>query len=218
MTDEARIAAASPGRDRSDPVTRVRVQRPGIAFLLSQLGGQSSKRWSERLAGLGTEPREVMLFRFVALAEGKSQREVAQAIGLPASRIVALVDRLEARGWVERRRSADDRRSHALHVTPRGRALLQQLAALSAEHEAELAAGLDPAERTALVSLLERVAATQGLVMGVHPGFADPRADPMHGGHREEAASSGATPEPPSAGAIPEPPPAGTTTRIDDDG
>ena len=78
--------------------------RPGIGFLLSQLGGQSSKRWTERLDQLGLEPREVMVFRFVAMAEGRSQTEIARAIGLPASRIVALVDRLE--GGVEAIRAA----------------------------------------------------------------------------------------------------------------
>jgi DNA-binding MarR family transcriptional regulator len=161
-------------------MTRVRVQRPGIAFLLSQLGGQSSKRWTERLAPLGLEPREVMLFRFVALAEGRSQREVAQAIGLPASRIVGLVDRLEERGWVERRQSGDDRRTHALHVTDSGQALLERLAILSTEHEKEITAGLGPADRATLADLLGRIAASQGLAMGVHPGFADVRAHPGH--------------------------------------
>jgi DNA-binding MarR family transcriptional regulator len=152
--------------------------RPGIGFLLSQLGGQSSKRWSERLDRLGLEPREVMVFRFVATAEGRSQSEIARAIGLPASRIVALVDRLEERGWVERRASADDRRSHALHLTPRGRELFEQVAALSAEHEADLARSLTAEERATLLELLGRVAAEQGLVEGVHPGFSDPRGHP----------------------------------------
>lgn len=161
-------------------MTRVRMQQPGIAFLLSQLGGQSSKRWTERLAPLGLEPREVMLFRFVALAEGRSQREVAQAIGLPASRIVALVDRLEQRGWVERRQSGGDRRTHALHVTASGQALLARLATLSREHETELTAGLGAADRATLADLLGRIAATQGLAVGVHPGFADERAHPGH--------------------------------------
>jgi hypothetical protein len=54
--------------------------------------------WSKRLAAIGLEPREVVLFRFVALAEGRSQQDVTGAIGLPASRIVALVDGLEGRG------------------------------------------------------------------------------------------------------------------------
>src|SRR5258706_8365929 len=162
-------------------LTRVRAPRPGIAFLLSQLGGQSSKRWTERLARIGLEPREVMLFRFVALAEGRSQREVAQAIGLPASRIVGLVDRLEERGWVQRRPSTDDRRTHALHLTSSGRALLEQLAALPSEHEAQPTAGLHPTDQSTLAELLGRIAAMQGLAVGVHPGFADERAHPMHG-------------------------------------
>jgi DNA-binding MarR family transcriptional regulator len=156
-----------------------RTRNPGIGFLLAQLGGQSSKRWTDRLDRLGLEPREVMVFRFVALSEGRSQSEVARAIGLPASRIVALVDRLEARGWVERRISADDRRTHALHVTSTGHALIEEIAAISAEHEADLAAGLTVEERATLVELLGRIAAAQGLIEGVHPGFADPRAHPV---------------------------------------
>jgi DNA-binding MarR family transcriptional regulator len=159
-------------------MTDDRSRSPGIAFLLSQLGGHASRAWTNRLARLGLEPREVMLFRFVALAEGRSQRDVATAIGLPASRIVGLVDRLEAQGWVERRSSATDRRTHALHVTAAGRKVLDRVGAVSREHEAELTAGLDPAERTVLMGLLDRVARGQGLLEGVHPGFADPAADP----------------------------------------
>lgn len=154
-----------------------RVPTTGAAFLLSQLGGHSSRLWTRRLAAIGLEPREVMLFRHVALAEGRSQSEVAAAIGLPASRIVALVDRLEAQGWIERRTSPDDRRTRALHVTDTGRRVLARIRVVSAEHEAELTRGLAPAERDALVELLNRIAADQGLVEGVHPGFADPTAD-----------------------------------------
>src|SRR5258705_13175024 len=107
-------------------LTRVRAPRPGIAFLLSQLGGQSSKRWTERLPPIGLEPRAGMLFRFVALAEGRSQREVAQAIGLPASRIVGLVDRLEERGWGQRPPRTADRRAPAPPVTSSGPAPPEQ--------------------------------------------------------------------------------------------
>jgi DNA-binding MarR family transcriptional regulator len=171
-------------------MTDSRTRKPGIAFLLAQLGGQSSKRWSDRLDRLGLEPREVMVFRFVALAEGRSQSEVARAIGLPASRIVALVDRLEERGWVERRTSADDRRTHALHVTPTGQALIEQLAAISAEHEADLAGGLTAKEQATLLELLDRIAAAQGLIEGVHPGFADPRAHQRGGDDERDSASS----------------------------
>jgi DNA-binding MarR family transcriptional regulator len=153
------------------------ISRPGVAFLLSQLGGLSAREWQQRLARDGLEPREVMLFRFVARADGHSQREVAAAIGLPASRIVGLVDRLAERGWIERRSRAGDRRTRTLHVTAAGRAVLERIAAVSAEHEDALTRGIEPDERVTLRDLLERLADAQGLTAGVHPGFADARAE-----------------------------------------
>ena len=159
-------------------MTDTRLRRPGTAFLLSQLGGHSSRVWTKRLARLGLEPREVMLFRQVALAEGRSQREVARGIGLPDSRIVGLVDRMEARGWIERRPGSRDRRAHALHLTDAGRSVLARINEVSLEHEADLVRSLDAGERDTLRALLGRIAADQGLIEGVHPGFADRRADP----------------------------------------
>jgi DNA-binding MarR family transcriptional regulator len=155
-----------------------RLRSPGAAFLLSQLGGYSSRAWTVRLAKMGLEPREVMLFRHVALEEGKSQRAVATSIGLPASRIVAVVDRLEARGWIERRPTPGDRRARALHLTRKGRSMLARVMAASAEHETDLSRGLNATERQTLIDLLHRVAQEQGLIDGVHPGFSDARADP----------------------------------------
>ena len=158
-------------------MTDRRVRLPGAAFLISQLGGHSSRMWVRRLAGIGLEPRAVMLFRHVALNEGRSQREIAQAIGLPPSRIVALVDCLESMGWIERRRAGDDRRTNAIHLTDDGRVALEHIMAVSAEHEAELTRGLDQHQREELIELLRTMAVSQGLIEGVHPGFEDPDAD-----------------------------------------
>lgn len=158
-----------------------RVPKPGAAFLLSQLGGHSSRRWTARLAAIGLEPREVMLFRHVAAAEGRSQGDLAKAIGLPASRIVGLVDRLEVRGWIERRTSSADRRTRSLFLTATGRTVLDRIATVSSEHEAELTDGLDATDRKRLVKLLRRLASERGLIEGVHPGFADPSADQSGG-------------------------------------
>ncbi len=54
---------------------------------------------------------------------------------------------------------------------------LARIIAISAEHEADLTVGLDAQERELLIGLLQRVAENQGLVEGVHPDFADERAD-----------------------------------------
>jgi hypothetical protein len=55
--------------------------------------------------------------------------------------------------------------------------MLDRIMAVSADHEAELMSGLEPGQRFRLTELLLRVATAQGLVRGVHPGFADVEAD-----------------------------------------
>ena len=96
--------------------------------------------WTARLAAVGMEPREAMLLRHVALAD--SQQTVATLIGLPASRIVGIVDRLEARGWIERRTQGGDRRRRDLYLTPLGREALETIMAVGRDHEKEFTRGL----------------------------------------------------------------------------
>jgi hypothetical protein len=82
--------------------------------------------------------------------------------------VVALVDDLE-RGLAERRRDPVDRRAYALYLTPPGRELLAELERAADEDEAELLTALDGSERSQLISLLQRVAESQGLTAGFIP-------------------------------------------------
>lgn len=164
-------------RQASTPPADARLRVPGVAFLLSQLGYHSSRRWKVRLAPLGLDPRQVMVLRHLAADEGRSQQALGDALQIPPSRMVALVDALEQRGLLMRRPSPNDRRVRTLHLTNEGRQLLGELMELSVEHEQQLCRGLQPAERGQLLTLLNRLAAEQGLAEGVHPGAANPDPD-----------------------------------------
>lgn len=125
------------------------------------------------MARLDLDPREVVLLRHVAAAEGQSQQALAEALQIPASRMVALVDTLEQRGLLERQPIPADRRVRALHLSRDGRRALRKVMHASAEHEAQLCAPLDAREREQLIALLSRLAAEHGLATGVHPGVAE---------------------------------------------
>jgi DNA-binding MarR family transcriptional regulator len=91
--------------------------------------------------------------------------------------VVALVDDLEHRGLAERRRDPLDRRAYSLYLTPRGRDVLAELERIAEVHEVELLTALDASERSQLISLLQRVAESQGLAAGVHPSLAPHAGD-----------------------------------------
>lgn len=155
----------------TDARRRALFQGRGAAFLMSQIGAHSSRRWSERVQAIGLDSREVMLLWNVAIKEGRSQRELAEALGLPGSRVVALVDRLEAGGWLQRRQSTRDRRTRALHLTRKGHTLVDRIMDIAAAHEDDLTRGLRSRDRTDLVELLTRIARAQDLIPTSHPDF-----------------------------------------------
>jgi DNA-binding MarR family transcriptional regulator len=155
-------------------VARSSEERPfeTVGFLLSQLGFQGSRRFAERLEPLGLNPRTFALLRHLDEDEGRSQHALADALHVPPSRMVALLDELEDRGLAERRSHPTDRRARALYLTSEGRRLFRKAGKVAAAHEAELCADLSKAERVQLLGLLRRIAASQGLTAGVHPGLA----------------------------------------------
>jgi DNA-binding MarR family transcriptional regulator len=139
-----------------------------VGFMLSSLGHAVAARFSARLAPLSLEPREFALLRLIGAGEGHSQQAVGERLGIPASRMVALVDELEGRRLLERRPSPRDRRAHALHLTASGKRLLGEAIQLAAGLERELTQELDVAERAQLIELLDRVADRLGVPPGVH--------------------------------------------------
>ncbi|MGY0232175.1 MarR family winged helix-turn-helix transcriptional regulator [Longispora urticae] len=143
----------------------------GAAFLLAQLGSHAAARFAERVGELGLTPPDVGLLRMIAGRPGRSQQSLALDLGVVPSRVVALIDNLDRKGLVERRRSTGDRRNYELHLTDEARRVMGRMAAIGSAHEDELLAALDAGERAQLAELLERVAGQQGLTPGVHPGY-----------------------------------------------
>jgi DNA-binding MarR family transcriptional regulator len=86
--------------------------------------------------------------------------------------LVALLDDLEAQGLTERRENPGDRRSHALHLTEKGRSTLGMIGRVAREHQQAMLAALSDDEKGQLTGFLQRIADEQGLTRGVHPGYA----------------------------------------------
>ena len=160
----------TPAAEQANPENAGR-KRTNIAFLVAQLGAYAAERFGERAAALDFTRPQAGLLRLIDREPGQSQQAVARRLGTPPSRLVALVDGLEQRGLIERRRNPGDRRNYALHPTAAGEQAMAALSRVSLEHEQAISAPLTQAERAQLSKLLGKLAAAHGLVPGIHPGY-----------------------------------------------
>ena len=108
-------------------------------------------------AGEALTPGEFGLLVLVDRNQGLSQMALARALGIDRSTLVPILNRLQVRGFLVRRASPTDGRTHALGLTPAGKKALTRFSKLVREHEKRIASDLSAAETRTLINLLEKV-------------------------------------------------------------
>ncbi len=154
----------------SDPIAGDKAPST-LAFLLSQVGIHASRQFSERIAELDLHPALFRVLNLVDAAEGHSQQAIGEAIEVPPSRMVGLVDELEQRGLVERRPHPTDRRVRTLYLTAKGRKTLERGREIAKKHEQDLTKGMPAADRKRLTEYLQKIVDEQTIGRGIHPGM-----------------------------------------------
>jgi DNA-binding MarR family transcriptional regulator len=150
------------------PATPTRYAQ-SLSFLLSQVGARSAQLFAERLAPLGVSPRAFGVLSNLAAAQGQTQQQLADALGIHRNNMVGLIDEMEAAGWVRRHRNERDRRAFDVRLTRKGSALVAGVNKRIPSLDDDIGAGLDRDERRILVGLLTRLASDLELKPGVHP-------------------------------------------------
>jgi DNA-binding MarR family transcriptional regulator len=134
---------------------------------LSELLGYSLKRAQLRVfddflrcvAPLQLTPAQFSVLLLLDRNPGRNQTEIANTLGILRPNFVSMLDNLESRDLCTRIRSTNDRRSHILMLTDKGRAVLARAKKLVAtKHETRLNELLGPANRTALLDMLGKIA------------------------------------------------------------
>jgi DNA-binding MarR family transcriptional regulator len=88
---------------------------------------------------------------------GIAQIDIANQLGIDKASVVSLIDRMEQAGWVERRRSTEDRRRQGLFLTPAGTRACRSLKKEMIDHERKFVNRFTEQELRLLISLLRRL-------------------------------------------------------------
>src|SRR3954470_9257007 len=113
--------------------------RDDVGFLLIRASGLVVRATNAALADLGLRVRQYSVLVLADdTADGISQRDLAEVLGLDPSQVVALVDELARAGLVVRRPSPTDRRAKLVAATAQGvrlRRRADERAAAGVQHQ-----------------------------------------------------------------------------------
>jgi DNA-binding MarR family transcriptional regulator len=111
-------------------------------------------RFDQRARTRGMTRAQWIILARLARQPGLSQNELAGICEVEPITVGRLVDRLEARGLVERRADPEDRRVNRLHLLAAAQPILEEIASYKEVLHEELLDGLDESARTALLDTL----------------------------------------------------------------
>lgn len=129
-----------------------------------------SRALENRTAPHGVSSGQWRFLRVLWREEGLTQRELSRRVGMQEPTTVIALKSLERSGFVERRKSREDRRKVHVHLTPRARELRDILLPCVAETNAIALAGLTEAEIGVLRKALLQVGRNLSADLAAHSG------------------------------------------------
>jgi DNA-binding MarR family transcriptional regulator len=129
--------------------------------LLDRLTRAGRRAAETMLDPTGLRPRHLIALTLLSDHGAASQQGLADTLSLDPSNVVGLLNELEERALITRRRDPSDRRRHIVEISTEGENQLRAAQRLLACVEDDVLRALSPDERAALHTLLVRAAGGQ---------------------------------------------------------
>lgn len=127
-----------------------------VGFVVSRTHQHMHREFLTALEPLGIEPRHFGTLRALRAAGPVTQGQLGALLDVSPASVVQIVDHLERRGLVERRRSTEDRRAYRLHLRPASEVVLDDASRIAATVHDQKYGGPRSRGRTDLVRLLQK--------------------------------------------------------------
>lgn len=128
-----------------------------LLLLLHDVARLLRTRFDQRARAKGMTRAQWVILARVSATPGLSQNELASILEVEPISVGRLIDRLQARGLVERRSDPTDRRIWRLHLLPPAEPVLEEISKARDVLGDQLLEGVDPAVRSRMVDALLRM-------------------------------------------------------------
>ena len=128
-----------------------------LEFLLTEVVRLQLRVYNQRFRATGLNQSQVAALIHLDRIEELSQTDLADRLGMRKAAAGTLIEGLEGKGLVERRRSREDRRLQLVSITDAGRQVVDDVDHMAEELGTKYRRGITRNERLQLVSVLQRL-------------------------------------------------------------
>lgn len=127
--------------------------------LIRRLSQQSNQVFQDEMKRIGADVTSVQFasMQAIELHGEMEQSQIAQSIHYDKATIGGVIDRLEKRGWVERKSNPKDRRAKLVTLTKEGRNALEEITPVVKALQDQVVANLSDDERELFIKLAQKV-------------------------------------------------------------
>lgn len=148
------LVPTTPHVDGDDDIGEI---RNIVGFHIRLAHGAVYRHFTETFQDIDLTQKQVSVLWLVDDHPDIAQTDLAQRMRMDRATTMAIVNRLQARGYLVRGKSLTDGRKQTLNLTNSGRAMLIKAKGVIQEHEAWLKSRFTDAEVEQLVEMLSRI-------------------------------------------------------------
>ena len=131
-----------------------------IGYTITDVGRLLRTVFERRVRGFGLTRAQWLIIARLHRRPGLSQSEIADLLEIEKAPAGRLVERMEAKNWLQRRGDAKDKRINRLHLTSKGNRLHAAIWPIAEATVEDALGNLSPEERRRLSGLMARVKMT----------------------------------------------------------
>ena len=129
--------------------------QPTLGFVLHEVARLLKRRFEQKAKELGLTRAQWQTLAYLNVHEGIHQGKLADILEIESITLVRILDKLEARGLIERRQHPTDRRMWQLYLREDARPLIAAMQKIGDATRAEALAGVTDADRELLLQTLK---------------------------------------------------------------
>jgi len=126
-----------------------------LEFLITEVARLITREYDRRVRDLNLTRSQWWVLVYLIRSDGVNQTELAELLDIGKVALGGLLDRLESKGWVERRPDLQDRRAKRVYLTDEVRPLIIEMTERARVMHRQLTRGMAKEDQERFVAMLQ---------------------------------------------------------------